>query len=177
MTLNVVPAIADAMSSVRLFFELEPFHDLFRGKPLDFKCLPTARRSRRNTHRTPWEAKPLGDKFRQGLVRGVLHRWRGNADLNAPVVQAGKLGPRRPRLTSSRATAIGLGDCAIFADGDPRTAKPKRGNSGSDTIVSVRRRPGSTSPPLSLEATETGPEPPAIRWQEYGLTARETFSP
>jgi hypothetical protein len=30
---------------------------------------------------------------------------------------------------------------------------------------------------LYLEATETGAEPPAIRWQEYGLTARETISP
>jgi hypothetical protein len=28
---------------------------------------------------------------------------------------------------------------------------------------------------LEYEATETGPEPPAIRWQEYGLTARETI--
>lgn len=31
--------------------------------------------------------------------------------------------------------------------------------------------------PLSREATETGPEPPAIRWQEYSLMARETISP
>ena len=31
--------------------------------------------------------------------------------------------------------------------------------------------------PLSFEAAEIEPEPPAIRWQEYGLMARETISP